>query len=136
MRKDGYINPITKYLSSIYIIGNKDIFDYLITDDNIVTYHHVIKCEDLKLLDFPSEKTIENGIALSKYGHGYLHYIEEFAPDIYFSLNKIILLLVKERRLPTKNERYLIQSLFQLFESRMEDYRKIPKHFLNRVRPN
>ena len=109
MRKDGYINPITEFLSKIYVINDIDIFNYLITEENFITYHHVIKCEDLKVLEFSKEKTIENGIALSHFGHGYFHYIEEFAPDIYFQLNKILLLLTKERRLPSLEERNLIQ---------------------------
>jgi len=93
-----------------------------------------IKCEDLKTLEFSREKTIENGIALSYYGHGYFHYIEEFAPDIYFQLNKILLLLAKERRLPTLEERCVIQILFEAFEYCMENYRKIPAQFLIRER--
>lgn len=107
MRKDGYINPITEVLSKIYVKDGIDIFNYLITEENFITYHHVIKCEDLKGLEFSKEKTIENGVALSHFGHGYFHYIEEFAPDIYFHINKILLLLAKERRfLPMKNATY------------------------------
>lgn len=132
MRKDGYINPITESLSKIYIINDIDIFNYSITEENFITYHHIIKCEDLKLLEFSRDKTTANGIALSYFGHGYFHYIEDFSPDIYFHLNKIILLLVKEKRLPTDEERNLIQILFAEFEHRMQGYRKIPKRFLVR----
>lgn len=106
MRKDGYINPITEILSKIYIKDGIDIFNYIITEENFVTYHHVIKCEDLKGLEFSREKTIENGIALSHFGHGYFHYIEEFAPDIYFHINKILLLLAKKEFLLMKNRTY------------------------------
>lgn len=134
MRKDGYINPITEVLSKIYVKDGIDIFNYLITEENFITYHHVIKCEDLKGLEFSKEKTIENGVALSHFGHGYFHYIEEFAPDIYFHINKILLLLAKERRIPTNEERNLLQILFEAFEYRMEGYRKIPEHFLVRER--
>lgn len=134
MRKDGYINQVTKDLSKIYVINDIDIFNYVITEENFITYHHVIKCADLKILEFSREKTFENGIAISHFGHGYFHYIEEFAPDIYFQLNLILLLLVKERRLPTNEERNLIQVMFEAFEYRMLDYRKIPAHFLVRKR--
>lgn len=134
MRKDGYINPVTELLSGIYVVNGVDIFNYLITEENFITYHHVIKCEDLKALEFSREKTFLNGIAISHFGHGYYHYIEEFCPDIYINISKIVLLLVRERRVPTIEERVLLQSLFEAFEYRMEGYRKIPEHFLGRIK--
>lgn len=132
MRKDGYINPITKALEEIYVKDGIDIFGFQVSEDNFITYHHIIKCEDLKNLNFKTEKTIENGIALSHYGHGYLHFIEDFAPEIFNKLNKIILLLVKERRTPNDEEKNLITNLFLSFEYMMDKYRKIPEQFLKR----
>ena len=115
-------SQIMKYLYNTYIFNNIDIFNFEATSTNKVTYHHIIKVEDLKLLGFPTKKTVENGIALTRIAHSYLHLIEDFAPDIFYHLNKIILLITKERRLPTLEERNLIEIFLEAFEYRMKEY--------------
>ena len=125
---------IIKILKDIYIVDVIDIFNYKITSENILSYHHIIKVEDLKALGFPTQKNLENGIVISRDAHTYLHIIEEFAPDIFHHLNKIILLTTKDFRLPTNEERALIQILLEAFEYRMNEYYKIDERFLKRVR--
>ena len=125
-------SQIMKYLYNTYIFNNIDIFNFEATSTNKVTYHHIIKVEDLKLLGFPTKKTVENGIALTRIAHSYLHLIEDFAPDIFYHLNKIILLITKERRLPTVEERSLIEIFLEAFEYRMHDYFKINPLYLKR----
>lgn len=71
---------------------------------------------------------------LTERGHSYLHRIEELAPDIFESINKIILLITKERRLPTSRERQLLQYYLEAFEYRMEEYMKIDRSYFIRVR--
>lgn len=126
-------NKIIKELYDIYILDGIDIFNYEASSQNKITYHHIIKVEDLKLLEFSTKKTIENGIVLTRIGHSYLHLIEDFAPDIFYHLNKIILLITKERRLPTKEERNLIEIFLEAFEYRMDEYYKINPIYLKRT---
>ncbi len=124
---------LMKYLYDTYLYNHIDIFNFEASRENKVTYHHIIKVEELKLLGFPVKKTVENGIALTRIAHSYLHLIEDFAPDIYFHLNKIILLITKERRLPTFEERSLIQILLEAFEYRMSAYYEINEMYLKRT---
>lgn len=122
-----------KTLYDLYIINDIDIFNFKADKDNLITYHHIVKVEQLKALGFPTNKTIENGIALTRAAHSYLHLIEEFAPDIFHHINKIILLITKERRLPTLEERNLLQILLEAFEYRMNEYYVISPTYLKRV---
>lgn len=126
-------SKIMKHLYDIYIYHDIDIFNYAATSENKVTYHHIIKKEELRLLGFPTRKTIENGIALTRIAHTYLHLIEDFAPDIFYHLNKIILLISKERRLPTLEERNLIEIFLEAFEFRMNEYYTINPIYLKRT---
>ncbi len=126
-------SKLMKDLYDAYILDGIDIFNYEASNQNKITYHHIIKVEDLKLLEFPTKKTFENGIALTKIGHSYLHLIEDFAPDIFYHLNQIILLITKERRLPTLEERNLIQIFFEAFEYRMNEYYQINPLYLKRT---
>ena len=126
-------NKIMEYLYDTYIYHDIDVFSYEATPENKVTYHHIIKKEELSLLGFPTKKTIENGIALTRIAHSYLHLIEDFAPDIFYHLNKIILLITKERRLPTLEERNLIEIFLEAFEFRMNEYYTISPVYLKRT---
>lgn len=125
---------VVDQLKQVYIINKTDIFGFKITKKNYITYHHIIKVEDLLLLEFPTKKTFENGIVLTRYSHKYLHIIEDYAPDIFLHINKIILLITKEKRLPTLEERNLLQICLEAFEYRMQDYFNIDKVYLRRVR--
>lgn len=124
---------IMRDLYDIYIENGIDIMNFEASKENKVTYHHIIKVEDLLLLGFPTKKTIENGIALTRIAHSYLHLIEDFAPDIFYHLNKIILLITKERRLPTLEERNLISIFLEAFEYRMSEYYTINPKYLKRT---
>ena len=125
---------VMEVLKNIYVKNGVDILNYKTTSDNYLTYHHIIKVEELELLGFPTTKTLENGIALTRNAHSYLHLIEDFAPDIFYHLNKIILLITKEYRLPTLEERSLIEILLEAFEYRMQEYYKISPKYLKRVK--
>lgn len=124
---------LMKYLCNLYIVDDIDILNFKASKENKITYHHIIKVEELKLLGFPTKKTLKNGIALTRIGHSYLHLIEDFAPDIFYHLNKIILLITKEQRLPTKEERNLIEIFLEAFEHRMHEYYKINPMYLKRT---
>jgi hypothetical protein len=122
-----------KELCELYFINNIDILNFKASKTNYITYHHIIHVEDLKSLGFETTKTIENGLALTKIAHSYLHLIEDEAPDIFYHLNKIILLITKERRLPTLEERNLMQIFLEAFEYRMNTYYDINPIYLKRV---
>ncbi len=124
---------VMKYLYDTYMLNNVDILNFEASKDNKVTYHHIIKVEDLNLLGFPTKKTIENGIVLTRIAHSYLHLIDDYAPDIFYHLNKIILLITKERRLPTIEERNLIEIFLEAFEYRMQEYYEINPLYLKRT---
>lgn len=126
-------SPVMKYLYDTYILNNIDILNFEANSKNKITYHHIIKIEDLISLGFPTRKTIENGIVLTRVAHSYLHLIEDFAPDIFIHLNKIILLITKERRLPTLEERNLIEIFLEAFEYRMKEYYQISPLYLKRT---
>lgn len=59
-------NKIIKELYDIYILDGIDIFNYEASSQNKITYHHIIKVEDLKLLEFPTKKTIEKWNSFNK----------------------------------------------------------------------
>lgn len=126
-------NGVIKTLYRLYIVNNVDIFNFELSHYNKATYHHIIEVEDLLNLGFPITKTVSNGIVLSRDAHSYLHLIEDYAPDIFFHINKIILLITKERRLPTLEERSLLQILLEAFEYRMQEYYVISPKYLKRV---
>ena len=66
--------------------------------------------------------------------HSYLHLIEDYAPDIFYHINKIILLVTKERRAVTLEERSLLQILLEAYEYRMQEYNyAINPEYLKRV---
>ncbi len=121
-------------LCKLYIKDDTDILGFKASQENYITYHHIIHVEDLDLLGFPTKKTIENGIALTRHAHSYLHLIEDFAPDIFNQINKIILLITKERRYPNPDEIELIQICLECFEYRMFEYYQIKPEFLKRSR--
>lgn len=125
---------VMETLKNIYFVDDYDIFNFLLSSKNYITYHHLIHQEDLKLLGFSTKPTIQNGIALTRYSHGYLHFIEILAPDIFHHINKILFLITKERRLPTLEERNLLQIFLEAFEYRMLGYASIPSRFLRRER--
>ena len=124
---------VMQYLYELYIKNGIDIFNYKLEESNRLTYHHIIPRRELKVLEFPTTKTIENGIALTEISHSYIHLIEVFAPDIFFHINKVILLITKEQRLPTPEERNLLQILLEAFEYRMNENYKINPKYLKRV---
>ncbi len=126
-------NNVMKYLVDTYIYNGYDILNFKISKDNALTYHQIIKQKDLKALGFPTTMTLENGIALTTYSHSYLHLIEDFAPDIFYQINKIILLITRQWRLPTPDERSLLQILLEAFEYRMQEYYRISSKYLKRV---
>ena len=113
---------VMKILYDLYIINDTDIFNFKASKDNPITYHHIIKVEDLEALGFPTTKTVANGLVLTRDSHSYLHLIEDYAPDIFYHINKIILLVTKERRSVTLEERILLQILLEAYEYRMMEY--------------
>ncbi len=132
-----YCNSKSKVMTelcNLYIKDDIDILGFKASSDNYITYHHLISVEELNLLGFPTRKTVANGLALTKNAHSYLHLIENFAPDIYENLNKIIFLITKERRYPDIKEMNRISILLECFEYRMSQYYKINPIFLTRSR--
>lgn len=125
---------VKELLSDIYIINGIDVMGFEVTPTNIITYHHLIKVEDLKMLGFPTDKTMENGIVLTRNAHSYLHMIEETDPEIFYHINQILFLITKEKRLPTIKERNLIQIFLEAFEYRVQDYLKVPSKYLRRTK--
>jgi len=125
---------VMKTLYDLYIVNDTDIFNFKAGKDNPITYHHIIKVEDLEALGFPTTKTIANGLVLTRDSHSYLHLIEDYAPDIFYHINKIILLITKERRSITLEERSLLQILLEAYEYRMQEYNYvINPDYLKRV---
>ncbi len=127
-------NSVMKCLVDTYIYKGYDILNFRISKNNALTYHHIIKQEDLKALGFKTTKTIENGIPLTRTAHIFLHFIEYQDPDIFYDINKIILLITKEQRLPTPEERALIQVFLQEFEYHIEGYRELDIRYLKRTK--
>ncbi len=121
-------------LKNLYVLNNYDVLNYQVSPENNLTYHHLIFKSELKILGFPLQPTLENGLLLTSIGHSYLHLIYDYAPDIFYHLNKVIFLFTKERRLPTLEERSLMQIFLEAFEYRMQDYISISEKYLNRER--
>lgn len=125
---------VIRELRNIYVENNMDVLNFKILPGNPLTYHHVIEQWELEALGFSKRQTLENGLPLTKIGHRYLHLIECFDPLTYNKIQNIILLITKERRLPTLEERESIQFYLDYFEYEIKEYYSIDKKYFRRVR--
>jgi len=128
------MTKVMRELRKLYVEDNMDVLNFRILPSNPLTYHHVIERWELEALGFSKKQTVENGLPLTRIGHRYLHLIERFDSVTYSKIRKIILLITKERRLPTLEERELIQFYLDYFEYEIKEYYSIDKKYFKRVR--
>ncbi len=79
-------------MKNIYYDKNTHIYDWmgnLLTEDNIRTYHHIEKAEDLRKNNECDDATLENGALLGKRSHEQLHRIEHIDYELYIEWNNL-----------------------------------------------
>ncbi len=104
------MNNIKKEMIDIYELGEYDWMNYKINEDDVITFHHIVKEED------GGEYKIENGALLTERAHEYLHYIERVDKKIYNSINKVFLNINEQMSKPNVAQRNMIELLLMKFE--------------------
>ena len=84
--KKKYYSKDVKYL---------DWMGYPIKDDNVPSYHHIVKAEELRTNGESDNATVENGAYLGKKSHEKLHLIEMLDYDLYVCWNDLFLMINK-----------------------------------------
>jgi len=74
------MNNVKSEMIDIYKLGKYDWMNYKINEEDVITFHHIIKVED------GGEYIKENGALLTERAHEYLHYIERVDKKIYQSI--------------------------------------------------
>ena len=113
-------SEILRRMKKIYYPEGTEYLDWMgfkITDNNIRTYHHITKAEDLKKEEKDYIPTISNGAYLSKKSHELLHRIEQRDRQLYEEWNKIFKLIVDIGTYPPDDVWNLI---FELQEKTIE----------------
>ena len=111
---------IIDFMKEIYNTYNKDWMGFKITEENPLTYHHIIKEED------GGNKTIDNGALLTKFSHSYLHMIELYDKSIYISINNVLKKINNNKIEPSKKNYYEIINLLESFEKKY--YKELSKN--------
>lgn len=96
-------NEILKQMKKIYYPKDKEYLDWMgfkIDDINKLSYHHIIKAEDLRGNNESDLATISNGAYLGKKSHELLHRIENKDKDLYEAWNYIFLVINKMNSYP------------------------------------
>lgn len=101
---------IKKLIIDLYDMKNKDWFGYVLGDNDIFTYHHIIKREN------GGKKTIDNGAILTSVSHPYLHVIEFKDLDMYKFLNRILKDINEQRYYPSEMQLAIIDNVLRQFE--------------------
>lgn len=103
------LKQVTKDLLKFYKPLTLDWLNYKVTRQNTITFHHIVKQEHGGLY------TLDNGALLTERGHRYLHIIEYKECQIYEALNKMFLIINKQRSTPTIEQREIINYLLDEF---------------------
>lgn len=83
-------NLILKQMKQIFYSKEKEYIDWMgfkITNENVPSYHHIEKAENLRNKKEKDDATIENGAYLGKKSHELLHQIEYIDYELYESWN-------------------------------------------------
>lgn len=90
------MKPVVMEMIEKYISNGVDWMGYPITEENIITFHHIIKKAD------GGEMSIENGAPLTSDAHEDLNYIEQKYPDTYIELTNLFIKLNQTKKPPTE----------------------------------
>ena len=105
------MKKILNLLIDYYELKGIDFMGYKVTKKNPYTYHHIIKrCHG-------GEETFENGAALTRISHQYLHIIESRDIMVYVYINNIFKQIHEQGYGPTEAQLYAIDCILKGFES-------------------
>ena len=99
------MNNVKSEMIDIYKLGKYDWMNYKINEEDVITFHHIIKVED------GGEYIKENGALLTERAHEYLHYIERVDKKIYQLINKVFLDINEQMSPPNMAQRNMIELL-------------------------
>ena len=109
------MNNVKSEMIDIYKLGKYDWMNYKINEEDVITFHHIIKVED------GGEYIKENGALLTERTHEYLHYIERVDKKIYQLINKVFLDINEQMSPPNMAQRNMIELLLMKFEIKNAD---------------
>ena len=118
---------ILKKMRTIYykdISPRYDWMGYLITEDNIPSYHPIVKAEELKKNEESYDATVENGAYLGKRSHELLHMIEQLDDDLYESWNNIFQVINEGKQYPNEDMWKMVYYLRKQTEELIDKYKK------------
>ena len=90
---------------------NIDWMGYLITENNPLTFHHIIKKAD------GGEMSVENGALLTQDAHNELNVIEQKYPSTYIELNKLFAELNISGKPPTEEYWHKLRLILSKMET-------------------
>lgn len=106
-------------LVDIFQPGNKDWLGDRITDDNPLTYHHIVKaCNG-------GRKSINNGALLTKNSHRYLHSVLEKDDISTYTLINLKFKLLNCQKQPPTDEYY--EDINNILGDRVNDFKTYKK---------
>lgn len=124
-----YIKPT---MINLYKMTNMDWMGYKLVNNDIFTYHHIVKREN------GGKATIDNGAILTSVSHPYLHIIEYKDLDMYKFINRILKDINTQRYMPSEMQLLIIDNVLKQFErEHCTDYTKkrkllIKEEYVNR----
>lgn len=105
-----FLKKVLKLIVSKYAVEEYDWMRFKITEDNPLTYHHIMKKEN------GGKWTIDNGAPLTAEAQSYLHYIEKKDIRTYNEINKVLKEINTQGFGPTDKQIQKIELLMIKFE--------------------
>ena len=102
-----------------------DWMGYPITAENLRSYHHIVKKEDLKKQNLSEKATIENGAYLGKKSHELLHRVEQVDPELYEMWNYVFLIINRMGCYPIPDVWEMVYSLQRQTEELFKEDPKV-----------
>ena len=109
------MNPVKIEMINVFNLSEYDWMNYKINEDDVITFHHIIKEED------GGKYELKNGALLTRRAHEYLHYIERIDKKIYDMINNVFSDINEQMAPPTTAQRNMIELLLMKFEIKNVD---------------
>lgn len=104
------MKEVKKDMILIYNTTEYDWMNYKIDEEDVITFHHIIKKEN------GGEYTLDNGALLTERAHSHLHFIEQVDKEIYDRINEVFLDINNQMCEPNYIQRNMIELLLMKFE--------------------
>lgn len=104
------MKEVLRLMINQYNIHKIDWMGYKVNKDNPYTYHH------LKKKCHGGKETIENGAALTKIAHEYLHIVESRDMELYNYINNVLKQINEQGFMPLERQLLAIDAMLKMFE--------------------